>query len=103
MLEQRLQIGSSSRVKSLRRMRSVSGMSAHITLEPSGPGGSWDHEKLSRGQFMVLVEQFLGSEPDQLMVDALLHYISDYYTETLEVGCMYMYVHVCVCMCALCM
>ena len=85
LLEQRLRTSSTTRVKSLRRMRLVSGMYPQCLLQPAGPGGSWDHEQLTRGQFVVLMEQFLGLEPEQAILNALLLYIRDNYKETVEV------------------
>ena len=86
LLELRLHSSSSSRRKYLGQMRLASGMSAQVTLQPPGPGGSWDHEQLTKRQFAALVEQFLCSEPEQSLVDSVLHYITENYTETLEVG-----------------
>jgi len=85
LLQQRLLTSSTTRVKSLRRMRLISGMSPQGLLQPAGPGGSWDHEQLTKGQFVVLLDQFLGLEPEETILNSLLNYIKDYYKETLEV------------------
>ncbi len=85
LLEQRLHTTSSTRVKSLRRMRLVSGMASRAILHPTGPGGSWDHEQLTKGQFVLLLEQFLGLEPEEATLNAVLQYVKEYYKETIEV------------------
>ena len=85
LLQQRLLTSSATRVKSLKRMRFISGMSPRGMRQPTGPGGSWDHEQLTKGQFVVLLDQFIGLEPEETILNSLLTYIKDYYKETVEV------------------
>ncbi len=68
----------------------LSGMSN--VVGPSGPGSTWDHFLLNRSQFVQLVELFLTAPLPDSVLEALLRFIHDNYTETAQVS-IHTYLH----------
>lgn len=103
LLERRVATNSESRPQSLSRMRAISGMSSDSS-QSDQQDGIWDHEKLSKDQFVQVMELFLGTGPRETLVDSVLQYIVDKYPkESQEVGqghvacmhtCIYTHVYV---------